>query len=301
MNAMTTQSLPQEFGSRKESARGRIGFGLAISIFLAAGLVLMVAVTAPMLGTMGEVSYEITATSLSIMPGSVFSWSPKVINLSDITRSQRAVPQGGIREMGAGMPGYCVGRFRYPNLGSVWQATNCSTNALLIEARGEPLPILLTPPDPTAFESALRAKQPMHVIAGQADMTIMFLPIGIGAVVMVLGLGLILSLTFLAPTKIRYRVEPGRFEVRTMFLRKSWPTVGMRARLHHPKMGRKLFGTGMPGYRTGWFKVDDERTLVYATAREGVLIEGPARVFVTPDEPRVFLDALRQAGARIEG
>jgi hypothetical protein len=61
-------------------------------------------------------------------------------------------------------------------------------------------------------------------------------------------------------------------------------------------------GTGLPGYRAGWFRLKNgERALVYLTDdRRAVYVPTTAgySVLVSPGEPDQFLAALRQASAR---
>ena len=58
----------------------------------------------------------------------------------------------------------------------------------------------------------------------------------------------------------------------------------------------------MPGYYTGFFRIDGESTRVYATdLGDGVLLEGAARVFLTPEHPDAFLTSFRAAGGTVEG
>ncbi len=75
------------------------------------------------------------------------------IPLADIASVQDVELEGGRRTMGTALPGYCVGRFRYANVGAVWQATDCSRRALLLQARGQDLPVLVTPPDYFSYPS----------------------------------------------------------------------------------------------------------------------------------------------------
>ena len=64
--------------------------------------------------------------------------------------------RGGRRVFGTGLPGFCAGRFSYDGLGSVWQVTDCRRDVLMLRVEGEPLPLLVTPPDHAAFLAALR-------------------------------------------------------------------------------------------------------------------------------------------------
>jgi hypothetical protein len=70
---------------------------------------------------------------------------------------------------------------------------------------------------------------------------------------------------------------------------------------HSPEVTLRIAGTGAPGYYTGLFRVDGVSTRVYATnVRAGVLVEGPARVYLSPEDVPGFLDAMRVAGAHLD-
>jgi hypothetical protein len=115
-------------------------------------------------------------------------------------------------------------------------------------------------------------------------------------------MGYLVAITFFAVPRMRFHVGARRFEVRTLFSAKHWPTAGLLARKHVAHFERRIFGTSMAGYHTGWFLVDGKKTLVYATGHgPGVLVEGHTRVFVTPADPDGMLESLRLAGVRVEG
>ncbi|MGE5234835.1 MAG: PH domain-containing protein [Acidobacteriota bacterium] len=62
----------------------------------------------------------------------------------------------------------------------------------------------------------------------------------------------------------------------------------------------RIVGSAMPGYYAGRFPIDGGVTTVYAsTLKDGVLVEGGERVFVSPADGAGFVAALRDAGARL--
>jgi hypothetical protein len=65
---------------------------------------------------------------------------------------------------------------------------------------------------------------------------------------------------------------------------------------------RRTMGTGLPGYRAGWFRLKNgERALVYLTDNtRAVYVPTTAgySVILSPGEPDQFLAALRNASAR---
>lgn len=61
---------------------------------------------------------------------------------------------------------------------------------------------------------------------------------------------------------------------------------------------RRTFGTGLPGYAAGWFRLrSGEKALVYLTTRQGVVYiptTGGYALLLSVEEPERFLTALRQ-------
>jgi len=116
-----------------------------------------------------------------------------------------------------------------------------------------------------------------------------------------ISVALVEALVIVGPRRMRYLVGEGRLEVRTLYARRRWPVAGLRARRHRARVSLRLAGASMPGYYTGLFRADGKTTRLYATRLEdGVLLEGPARVFLTPEDPGGFLAALREQGATVE-
>jgi hypothetical protein len=200
------------------------------------------------------------------------------------------------------MTGYCTGRWSYPELGSVWQATGCTAQGVLLVTADGDLPIVVSPPDPEAFLAALDAGTDFSIVLPPADATpIRVLPLAGALVAVLVGL-MVGSLVLLGPSRMVYRIGEGRLEVSTLFGSRSWTLAAMRARAHHPNVTLRVAGTSLPGYHTGLFRVDGESTRLYATdLKRGVLLEGPARVYLSPEDVGGFLDALRAAGVHVEG
>jgi hypothetical protein len=222
------------------------------------------------------------------------------VALSAITGARVVSLRGGSRTAGTALPGHCSGRFHYPELGPVWQATDCGPSGVLVESTSAEPRILLAPPDPQAFLAALRAGTPLEVSLpdppmGGLRVFLYVLPIFLWA-----SLASLLALVFVGPRRLRYTLSHGELEVRSLFSRRTFPTAGLRVRRHTPSFGLRLGGTALPGYYTGWYRVDGERTLVYATHHdEGALIEADRRCFLTPRDLDHFLEALAHEGARV--
>ena len=102
------------------------------------------------------ISYTISGGLLDVESGGFFGGSRKV-SLADITESRAAELGRGRRTAGTAMPGYCTGRFSYPDLGEVWQATDCGSRVIVLRASGQDRAIVISPPDREGFLSAIRS------------------------------------------------------------------------------------------------------------------------------------------------
>jgi hypothetical protein len=249
---------------------------------------------------MTQVAYTIGGGSLVVQSGDIFA-GERTVRLADVTEARVVTLHGGRRTAGTALPGYCAGRFSYPDLGSVWQATNCGGHAVLVRASGADLPVLISPPDPGGFVEALHAGAPTSITLPPPDkgrlrtLALVFGLAGSVAVLMVSGVML------LGPSRMRYLVGNGTFEVRTLFGRQSWPTAGARARTYTPERLWRVAGTAAPGYYTGRFRESGQGTRVYATdVKRVVLFEGVDRVFVSPEDRVALLRALEEEGVTIE-
>lgn len=207
----------------------------------------------------------------------------------------------GRRTAGTALPGYCVGNYSYPELGRVWQATDCSRDVLVLRRSGDK-PVVLTPPDRERFRAALTAGSGYAETQPPPDTGRGWLLVKL-LVLLAPVAGIVIPVIFLvAPRRLRYRVVSGGLEIKTMLGTRRFITAGCTARPHRPRVGLKLWGTGAPGYYTGTYRVDGANTKIYTTSvKEGVLVEGPGvRVFVNPEDEEGFLDAIRTMGGATE-
>jgi hypothetical protein len=244
--------------------------------------------------------YTIADGALTLESGDLFSGT-RVVRILDVTDVRVATLRGGRRTAGTALPGFCAGRYSYPDLGAVWQLTDCSSHGVVVRAGAEPLPLVITPPDPDAFAAKVRAGEATVVtLPGASKGPIRALGLVL-APVAVIGMGMLMAVVFLGPGRMRYAVGGGRLEVRTLFGRNEWPLRGARASAYAPSRLWRVAGTGLPGYATGMFRESGQSTRVYATVLDhAVLIEGPGRVIVTPENREAFLGALRAEGATVD-
>ncbi len=260
----------------------------------------LAAVMVTLAGGSHRISYAVSGGTLTVDSGSWLD-GVRTLPLSLIREHSVVSLRGGKRTRGTAMGGYCTGRWTYPELGTVWQATGCTAMGVVLVTSDGDMPVVVSPPDATPFIAALDAGQDQRIELHQPDTTmIRVLPL-FGAVVAVVLGGIVVGLMLLGPGRMAYRVGEGRLEVSTLFGRRSWPLQEISARPHSPRVTLRIAGTGAPGYYTGIFRVDGTTTRVYATdLKSGVLLEGPARVYVSPENVAGFLDALRVGGARVQ-
>jgi hypothetical protein len=116
------------------------------------------------------------------------------------------------------------------------------------------------------------------------------------------------AFSLLGPRRARFEVSPDGLRLRGDWYGRFVPREAMatdRARrvdLAHDadlRPTRRTFGTGLPGYQAGWFRLaNGERALLYLTDRRKAVYvpttEGYS-LLLSPDDPESFLAAL---GAR---
>jgi hypothetical protein len=275
---------------------------VVLAVFVAAATLGPVSALGAIAFGISRVSYSIAGGTLTVRSGDLLAGERK-LPLAEIAESRVVTLPHGRRTSGTALPGYCVGHYTYPDLGAVWQATNCGHRGVLVRAKDDarPLVLVLTPPDPEGFLVQLRdgtetvidlpqpEKGPLFVIAAIA------IPL---AIVMAVMVG---SLMLFGPSRMRYLVGDGALEVRTMFGRKRWSTAGARAKGHTPARLWRVAGAGMPGYYTGLFREGGQSTRLYATdLTRIILFEGEDRVMVSPEDRAGFLEALRAEGVEVE-
>jgi len=111
---------------------------------------------------------------------------------------------------------------------------------------------------------------------------------------------LLVATLFVAPGRLRYEVGQGELHVRMLAGTKRFPLAGATARRLTPGRIFKVAGNGLPGYYTGWYRLDGGSARVYATRLvDGVLLEGTKRVFVTPADVDAFVEELKRNGASV--
>lgn len=219
--------------------------------------------------------------------------------LKGLRESKVVRVSGGTRLSGKQSAGYCAGWFTYPELGKVWQVTDCGEDVVLL-AFSSGVRVLLAPQDPEAFLAAVSHRQQASFalrvnpqakrgIAWDLVVLVLLLPIAIAVWV--------LALIHKGPARLAYAFEPGFLLVRTFALLKRFDLQGATAQVVEPRGLARLVGSGFPGYYVGLFWYQKRPIWVYASdCTRGILLEGKKRVFVTPEDEEAFLAMLREMG-----
>jgi hypothetical protein len=289
------QSHPRVFRAVPTTKAARVWFGVLLAVLgLPLLWLLFVLLQAP------QISYRIDSKELTISSTMGSSHQEKTISLARIQDAHPEWLRGGTLRFGTQKPGYCVGFFAYPRLGEVWEVSDCSELAVVISATGETTPVAIAPTDRDAFMAALRSQSPATFApAGKRGqswwLTLASVLLVLAAVVLAL-----VTVFFVAPSRLRYAVGDGGLEVTTLISRRRFPLAGARVRKHRPLQGARLSGMPLPGYQIGSWLFDSMATTVLASVREeGVLVEGEGRVFVSPLDADAFIAAAVEHGATV--
>ncbi len=284
-----------EFHAPERSTLGRRLLG---------GVMLVLAV---LLGTLSflafnvskDATFRIAHGTLTIAGGpALLGEGRRDVALADVAELSIAHLPKGRRTFGTGLPHYCAGHFAYDGLGDVWQITDCSKDVVLIRVRGAVEPLLVTPENRDDFLAAVRAGRDgaWRLPPGSGGNGLVgWLVMGASALCLFLA-----TFFFVAGGRLRYEIDGATLVVRTWIVTKRFALADTTAQRHDGGLSLRLAGTALPGYFTGLFLMNGKRTRVYATnVKDGVLLEGPARVFVSPEDPAAFLAALRTHGVEI--
>jgi hypothetical protein len=272
----------------------RLFLGVLLSVFAIGGA----AFGAAVIWLPRSLNYEVAKGHVVITNGLDIRPSRWEYPLGSITSATAVHLKPGKRVNGTSLPGYCSGHFRFPDIGDCTLATTCSPDAVVLHVGEGVLPIVITPSQQEAFLEALTGD-------GQYSETVLFdddsgVWLGLKAMT---GLGVAVTLFiplifFLSPSRLRYRVTPGHVEIDLTFSSKRFSVSNCIARLYDPETSSKVMGSSLPGYHSGRFSLDGMATRVYATRmNDGILIESPdLRLFLNPEDPHAFLEALRALG-----
>jgi hypothetical protein len=249
--------------------------------------------------SVSAITYTIADGELRIRSGGPFTGS-RSVELSDIEEIAPRHVFPGRRVAGTGLPGYCVGKFRYSEFGDVWQATDCGRSVVVLKVRGERWPIVVSPPDQDAFLRQLHEREPGTVtLPSPAKGMIYFVCAVVFPLTWITAFFVGATLAR-GPSKMRYLVGDGALVVETIFGKRRWSTRGARARAYMPGRLWRVWGTAVRGYFTGLFREEGQLTRVYATDWvRPVLFEAGERVLLSPEDREGFLKALAEEGVSV--
>ncbi len=291
---MSLTTEPFTFRPPQHHRNLRLVLGILLSVLAIGGA----AFGAAVIWLPRSLTYEVTEGRIVITSGLDIRPNRWEYPLGSITSATAVQLKPGKRVNGTSLPGYCSGHFQFPDIGDCTLATTCSPDAVVLHVNREEWPFIITPGQREAFLAALAGD-------GQYSEKVLFdddsgVWIGLKAIT-VLGVAATLIvplLFFLSPSRLRYRVTPGHVEIDLTFSTKRFSVSNCIARLYNPETSSKVMGASLPGYHSGRFSLDGMATRVYATGlTEGILIESPdLRLFLSPEDPHVFLEALRALG-----
>lgn len=245
-----------------------------------------------------SLTYDVAEGRLIVTSGLDIRPSRREHPIRSITSARAIRLRAGKRVVGTSLPGYCAGHFKFPEIGDCTLASTCSPDAVVLSTGDGDRPLVITPSRRDTFLAALTGDGKYHetVTFDQAG------GVWLGLKAMTL-LGLTATLFiplifFLAPNRLTYRVTSGHVEVDLTFSTKKFSVSHCIARRYDPEASSKVIGSSLPGYHSGRFSIDGMATRVYATAlSDGVLVESPdLRLFLNPEDPHAFLEALRVLG-----
>jgi hypothetical protein len=286
----------REFRPAAERRTARLVVGaVMLAVVTVAGAIVPAIVWLPR-----AIRYEVSPASLTVMLRAGWWRVGNEVPRASITAVRPVELGRGRRTMGSAIPGYCVGAFTFDDLGPVWLATSCGRSAVLVEAAGRTRPTVIAPAHRDAFLAALEAGDTATFAPPPGTPMAGWTAIRVLSFVPLLLIPLLVGTFFVAPGRLRYAVEHGELVVRTLAATRRFPLAGATARRCTPGRALKVAGNGLPGYYTGFYRVDGASARVYATRlTDGVLLEGERRVFVTPEDVDGLLAELHRHGARV--
>ncbi len=268
------------------------------------GLLLLPCLTVPIVVTVltvpAKVEYTLTANSLVMEARLGPVDTGKTIARGDVLGAAPVTLSDGWRMAGTGRGDLCSGRFRYPDLGDVWQATTCGSDAVRIDTTDGI--VVVAPADRASFISALTTNDGTSTTWSAASSTdrsgasLWLLPLAVVFVLCVVTINMFArgfkSLSYSIVDGVL--IVPAHF--RSVRIRLVDATVERRAL----KRAVRVAGTSLPGFNLGYFWSDAGRHHVAATnTTGGVLVRGSSTAYVTPADVDGFLMATAAAGARI--
>ena len=262
-------------------------FGI-LAVTLGAVFMSMTVLIAP-----AHVSYAVSADHVKIEANLGPFDHSRTLARPEITAARLVNLHGGARIAGTGLPDYCQGEWRYPELGMVWQVTTCTPTGVVLET--EEGRVVVSPQDREAFIAAVQSGEAREfpAVPGASRGVLPWM----GAIpLLILGA---LALLFSKIWGVSYQIEHGALRVPANLRTLSVPLAGAKVARYSPERIWRLVGTGLPQLYLGLYRVDGRNMHVAATRRsDGVLVEGERVMWITPEDPEAFLQEAERAGAK---
>jgi hypothetical protein len=221
----------------------------------------------------------------------------RTIPRGDISDAHAARVTSARRTMGTGLPGYCQGRWDLGGIGTAWIATDCRPDVVVVETKDGT--VVVSPPDRDAFLAVLADP------AGVGGFPVPARPrdhsLEACAVFLAAGLSSLVGAFGRMYRRLKYKVVGDVLRVPRHFGELEVPLRGTRVHRGSLTGALRIGGSALPGYYLGAFRMRGQGLHVAATRRTGgFIVEGPRRVYVTPEDSAGFLAAVARAGAIVE-
>lgn len=278
----------------------RLILGVLLSLVLLAAAGLMGAVLfAPVL-----IGYDIATAEFTIRTNVLGTIRHRHFPRERIDSAKRVQLRDGRRVTGSWLPNFCEGHYRYPDLGTVFQVTTCTADAVLLRISGEEHPVVVTPYMPDRFLMALRQDANSYFGAAPRKVPrLVTISGGLIALVLFTAALALPVLMLVIPSRLVYAIGEGKLVIERYPRRRTIDLPGTRVTRFSPRARRRIAGSSVPGYHSGAYSLEGRKTFVYAsTLEEGILVTEASgtRHFLTPQEPESLLRALARNGASVE-
>lgn len=262
----------------------------AVVAFAAVGLAVAFGATSLAVAP-ASLSYEVTPERVVVEARAGWLDLGREIPRDAILDAAAARLPGGKRHWGSNRPGFCVGAYTYPELGRVWQATACKAAAVRLATKDGA--VIVGPRDREGFLATLAERRTGRFEAAAVERAWWehALPLATLAPALLL-VGVIARLA----RPFRYTIRDGVLHVPRHLGELRVPLRGV---VVHPGEGRgmRVAGSSAPGFYLGAYRDTRGPFHMCATTMNGVWVEGPRRVFVSPADIEGFLAAAKAAGA----
>lgn len=266
------------------------------AIVLVAVVLILALVPAGLLMAPRSLSYRLDPSTLQVEARMGPLDLGRTVERSRVREARPITVRGASRQAGTAVDGFCHGRWSIDEVGVVWMATSCTSEAVLVEIEGEEHPWVLSPVDPAAFLAAIPSGTGSFEAMPSPPASPFLAFAGVFVFALVAGT---FGLLLISPARLRFDVGEGSLWVRTAWGTRRVPLEGATLRADpQARPTLRLFGIGMPGHQVGRYRVSGRTAQIYVSdVRKAVWVE-PSQglpVLITPEDVDGFLIAARQA------